>query len=278
VNAYISMGKPEKAMDKVLKEIKKRPDDLELMADLSMIYKVMGKKRDAMETAQKIIRSRPESPVGYMTLAMIHQDDKEFDKAIEVLRKGSALKDINISMMLGNVYFLKKDYKSAMDYYRKVDAAKPGYIPAIFQQGSLFQTMGRKKDAIAQYQKILRLSQNHVPTLKNLAYLYAEDKKDAAMALQLAARAYTFAPGDGMVQDTLGFVQLKNGKTHEGLTTLKKAVELVPNNPSILYHLALAYKDTGDRQKAIESLQKAIKLGEFPELSESKQLLARMQK
>ena len=227
---------------------------------------------------KKSFSSRPESPVGYMTLAMIHQDDKEFDKAIEVLRKGSALKDINISMMLGNVYFLKKDYQSAMEYYRKVDAAKPGYIPAIFQQGSIFQTTGRKKDAIAQYQKILRLSQNHVPTLNNLAYLYAEDKKDAAMALQLAARAYTFAPGDGMVQDTLGFVQLKNGKTHEGLTTLKKAVELVPNNPSILYHLALAYKDTGDKQKAVESLQKAIKLGDFPELSEAKQLLARMQK
>jgi len=278
VNSYISLGKPEKALDRILKEIRKRPDDLELKAELSRIYKVLGKKRDALETAQKIIQSRPESPVGYMTLAMIHQDDKEFDKAIEVLRKGSTLKDINISMMLGNVYFLKKDYQSAMDYYRKVDAAKPGYIPAIFQQGSLFQAMGRKKDAIAQYQKILRLSQNHVPTLNNLAYLYAEDKKDAAMALQLAARAYTFAPGDAMVQDTLGFVQLKNGKTHEGLTTLKKAVELVPNNPSILYHLALAYKDTGDRQKAIESLQKAIKLGEFPELSESKQLLARMQK
>jgi FimV-like protein len=209
---------------------------------------------------------------------MIHQDDKEFDKAIEVLRKGPALKDINISMMLGNVYFLKKDYQSALEYYRKVDVAKPGYIPAIFQQGSIFQTTGRKKDAIAQYQKILRLSQNHVPTLNNLAYLYAEDKKDAAMALQLASRAYTFAPTDGMVQDTLGFVLLKNGKMREGLTALKKAVELVPNNPSILYHLALAYRDTGDKQKAVESLQKAIKLGDFPELSEAKQLLAKMQK
>lgn len=278
VNAYISLGKPEKALDRLLKEIRKRPEDLELMAELSRVYKIMGKKKDAVETAQKVIRGRPESPVGYLALAMIHQDDKEYDKAIEILRKGSTLNDMNIFMMLGNVNFLKKDYKSALEYYRKVDAAKPGYIPALFQQGSIFHTMGRKKDAIAQYQKILRLSQNHVPTLNNLAYLYAEDKQDAAMALQLAARAYTFAPADGMVQDTLGFVQLKNGKIHEALTTLKKAVELVHDNPSIYYHLALAYKETGDKRNAIESLQKAIRFGDFPELSEAKQLLAKMQK
>ena len=138
--------------------------------------------------------------------------------------------------------------------------------------------MGRKKEAIAEYQKILRLSQNHVPTLNNLAYLYAEDNKDTAMALQLASRAYTFAPTDGMVQDTLGFVLLKNGKMREGLIALKKAVELIPNNPSIHYHLALAYKNNGDKQKAIESLQKAIKFGDFPELSQAKQLLTKLQK
>ena len=98
------------------------------------------------------------------------------------------------------------------------------------------------------------------------------------MALQLAAKAYTLAPTDGYVQDTLGFVLLKNGKMKEGLTALKKAVELVPNNPSIYYHLALAYKENGEKQKAIENLQKAMKFSDFPEASTAKQLLGKLQK
>jgi Flp pilus assembly protein TadD len=35
-----------------------------------------------------------------------------------------------------------------------------------------------------------------------------------------------------------------------GLNMLKKASEGSPNNPSILYHLALAYKECGDSAKA----------------------------
>ena len=278
VNAYISLGKPEKALDRIRQELRKQPANIELMADLSRIYKIMGKKKDAIENAQKIIQNKPESPIGYMALAMIYQDDKEFDRAIETLHKAAALNDTSISMMLGNMFYLKKDYKAAIGQYGKVEAAKPGYIPVLFQKGSVLYTMGRKKDAIAEYQKILRLSQNHVPTLNNLAYLYAEDNKDRAMALQLASRAYTFAPTDGMVLDTFGYVLLKNGKMREGLTALKKAVEIIPNNPSIYYHLALAYKENSDERKAIESLQKAIRLGDFPELSQAKQLLSKLQK
>ncbi len=173
---------------------------------------------------------------------------------------------------------MKKDYKSALENYRKADALKPGHIPALFQQGSVLYTMGKKKEAIAEYQKILRLSQNHVPTLNNLAYLYAEDNRDTAMALQLATRAYTLAPKDGFVQDTLGFVLIKNKKIQEGLTALKKAVELVPNNPSIYYHLALAYNEYGDKRRAMENLQKAVRFGDFPEASNAKQLLAKLQR
>ncbi|MFZ3137787.1 MAG: XrtA/PEP-CTERM system TPR-repeat protein PrsT [Thermodesulfovibrionales bacterium] len=278
VNAFISMKKPDKALDRLKREMKKNPDNLELMAEISRIYKVMGKKQDSIDNARQIIQKNPASPIGYLTLAMIYQDDKELDKAIEILKKASQINDVSICMMIGNVYFQKKDYKAALEEYRKAESLKSGYLPALFHQGSVLHTMGRKKEAILEYQKALSLSQNHIPTLNNLAYLYAEDNKNLAMALQLAAKAYTLAPKDGYVQDTLGFVLLKNGKIKEGLTALKKAVELVPNNPSIYYHLALAYKESGEKQKAIENLQKAMTFGDFPEASNAKQLLGKLQK
>jgi len=209
---------------------------------------------------------------------MIYNADHEPEKSVEILRKASRLNDIGIAMMLGNTYFLKKDYKAALEQYRKADTIKPGYVPALFQQGSVLYAIGKKREAVAEYQKVLRLSQNHVPALNNLAYLYAVDNNDLEMALQLATRAYTLTPNDGFVQDTLGFVLVKNGKVQEGLTALKKALELLPNNPSVHYHLALAYKEYNDKPKAIEYLQKAMSFGDFPEASNAKQLLAKLQK
>ena len=171
----------------------------------------------------RLFKKTLSSPIGYLTLAMIHQDDKELDKAIEILKKASQINDIRIYMMIGNVYFQKKDYKAALEEYRKAESLKSGYLPALFHQGSVLHTMGRKKEAILKYQKALSLSQNHIPTLNNLAYLYAEDNNNLAMALQLAAKAYTLAPTDGYVQDTLGFVLLKNGKKQRRINCAEKS-------------------------------------------------------
>lgn len=275
-NAYIVMNKPDKALERVRRELKKHPEQFELMAEVSGIFMVMGRKQDAIETAKQIIRKDPTSSVGYAALALVYQEGKEFDKAIAVLRGASGIKDVNLSMMLGNLYALKKEYAFALEQYRKAEKADAGYVPALTGQGAVLHAMGKKKEAIAEYRKVLRFSRNHVSTLNNLAYLYAEDNRDLPAALQLAATAYTLAPKDGSVQDTLGFVLLKKGKAAEGLALLKKAAENVPDNPTIYYHLALAYQELRENPPAIANLRKAIGLGSFPELEGAKILLARL--
>lgn len=276
VNAYIAMKKPEKALERIRKEINRKPRQPELMAEASRIYKIMGKKQEAVENAKQITLQHPQSPVGYMTLAFIYQDDKEFDKAIDALLAASSLKDVNIAMMLGNLYFLKKDYTGALTQFRRAEDIQTGYVPAIFQRGAVFHGMGKKQEAIDQYQRALRFAQNHIPTLNNLAYLYAEDNRDLSMALQLATKAYTLAPQDGFVQDTLGFVLLKNGKVQEAADALKRAAELLPDNPTVHYHLALALRQQGDRVKAVESLKKALQIGYFPEAEQAKTMLSQL--
>jgi len=118
------------------------------------------------------------------------------------------------------------------------------------------------------------LSQNHVPTLNNIAYLYAEDGRDLPTALQFASRAYMLAPNDGFVLDTLGYVLLKNKKFDEAEKVLKKASETLPGNPSVHYHLALAYKERNNDALAIENARKAISTGDFPEAEQARLLLA----
>ena len=276
VNTYILMDKPEKALEKIQKEAKKNPERLDLASEISKIYIRMGKRQDAIDNANQIIRSRPESPIGYMTLAMIYKEGKELDKGIEVLKGASRIKDADLHIMLGNFYALKKEHALALERYRQAEVIKPGNVPALFQKGSLLHAMGKKNEAIGEYQKILRLSQNNVPTLNNIAYLYAEDNRDLPMALQFASRAYMLAPNDGSVQDTLGFVLLKNKKFEEAEKILKKAAETMPGNASIQYHLALAYKERNNDALAIEHVRKAISAGDFPEAEQAKALLTKL--
>jgi tetratricopeptide (TPR) repeat protein len=112
--------------------------------------------------------------------------------------------------------------------------------------------------------------------LNNLAYIYAEENRSSSQALMYATRAFIIAPQNDFIRDTLGFVLLKNGRIEQGMSMLRKASESSPNNPGILYHLALAYKEHGDRAKAIENLQKALDLGDFPDARDAKLLLEKM--
>ncbi len=277
VNTYILMGSPEKALEKVVYALKKNPERLDLSSEVSKIYVLMGKRQDAIENAKQIMRSNPRSSVGYTTLAMIYKEGNELEEGIEVLTDASRIvNDTDLLIMLGNFYMLKKDYSRSLDCYRKVEAIKPDYIPALFHKGALFHALGKKKEAIAEYFKVLRLSQNNVAALNNAAYLYAEDNKDLPMALQLASRAYILAPDDGSVQDTLGFVLLKNEKFEESVKILRRAVEILPGNPSVHYHLALAYSKQKKNALAVEQIEKAIRSGEFPDSNEAKLLLAKL--
>ncbi|HEX9136474.1 MAG TPA: XrtA/PEP-CTERM system TPR-repeat protein PrsT, partial [Nitrospirota bacterium] len=278
VNTYVAMGEHAKALEKVEAEIKGNPTNLGLRAELSRIYLQKGDKTGAIENARNIIRKNPDSPVGYLTLALMHEGSNDVDKAIEVLKSAPKTQNAALSFMLGNMYVRKKSYAAALEQYRQAEKINAGSDQVLFMKGSVLNAMGKKKDASDEYQKVLRLSPNHAMALNNLAYLYAEDDKNLSQALMFATRAFMLAPQNDFIRDTLGYVLLKNGRTDQGLSMLKKAWEGSPKNPSICYHLALAYNGHGDSAKAAEYLQKALELGDFPEARDARALLSSMKK
>jgi putative PEP-CTERM system TPR-repeat lipoprotein len=278
VNTYVAMGEHAKAIEKVEAEIKGNPTNLGLRAELSRIYFLKGDKTAAAESARDIIKKNPDSPVGYLALALVQESSSEIDKAIETLRSAPKSQSAAFPLMLGNLFARKKNYSAALEQYRHAEKMSPGSDQVLFQKGSVLYAMGRKREAAEEYQKVVRLSPNHAMALNNLAYLHVEDGRNPAQALPYATRAFMLAPQNDNIRDTLGYVLLKNGRIDQGLGMLKKASEGSPKNPSIHYHLALAYKERGDSSKATEQLQKALALGDFPEAGEAKALMGKMKK
>jgi putative PEP-CTERM system TPR-repeat lipoprotein len=275
-NTYLAMNKPEKALERVRREMKANPERLDLMAEVSHIYTAMGKPNEAIDNARQIIRKQPSAAIGYAALAAVYQSQKEIDKGIEALKSAPKTQDVSLPMMLGNLYALKKNFTSALEQYRRAEGLRPGYVPAIYQKAVLFHTMGKKKEAIAEYKRVVHLFPKHIAALNNLAYLCAEDRGSLSAALQYAVQAYIFAPQDASVQDTFGYVLLKNGKIEDGLKVLKQAAANVHDNPSVYYHLALAYDEHKEKGAAVQYLQKALGLGDFPEQHQAAALLSQL--
>ncbi len=275
---------------KVLVSIKKYKDALKvyeevetLNPDLGISLKIrayMDKKDTdkALAQAHRIVQKYPRSARGYMVLASIYEHQKDLPRAITELRNGIILEPDNAQVLtyLGKLYEARKEHGEAMAVYETAIRKQPDYLPAFFQRANLLEKTGKKKEAIEKYRELVKTSDQYLPALNNLAYLYAEGYGSKEDALRLAMAAYRLEPGNAGVMDTLGYALLINNRKDEAKKILEQAVNLLPHNPTLSYHLALAYNAAGDKSRALAQLNKAISLGDFPEAKLASSLMTEL--
>lgn len=120
-----------------------------------------------------------------------------------------------------------------------------------------------------------------MPSLNNLAYLYAEGYGPIDEAVDMANRAKKLAPKNGKVADTLGWILYKKGNYDEALKNFIEATYSIPGDPTIRYHLGLTYLKKGITDKAEEQLKNAVHLGassKFPDLNDAQKILESLKK
>jgi len=278
VNTYVMMKDYASALKKLQSRSVEHPERMDLKAEMARVYAIAGDQAKAAAEANDIIRARPNSAYGYVILATAYNSQGKIEDAVDTLKKGLQVDGKNeaASMMLGDLYAGKKDYALALKTFDGVLRINPRNIGALFSEGSLYDMLNRKKDAAKRYREVLGISENYVPALNNLAYLYLEGNGNRKEALELASRAYRLSPNSGNIMDTLGQALLVNGMRDNAVKMLKSAAAQMPGNPSVHYHLALALKETGDKAAAMENLQSALKLGNFPESKEASRLLSQL--
>lgn len=255
-------------------------DDVEaIMPDRGVALKInaymkMNNPSEALNQANRIVTMHPDSASGYMLLADVYRQQNKTDQAIAELKKGLGVdgKNPQAELMLAEMYARADNYPLAIKTCEDAIRVRPDSARAYVTWGVILDAAGKKKEAVKKYQNALTLAEDYVPALNNLAYLYADGYGDKGEALRLAKTALTLKPEDPQVMDTLGYALLKNGRLQDARRTLEKAAILLPDNPTINFHLALVYKALGERGAAVAMLQKALSSGEFMEKLQARTL------
>jgi len=89
-----------------------------------------------------------------------------------------------------------------------------------------------------------------VGALNALAYLWAEDGRRLDEALEMQQRALEQRPFSGALQDTLGWILYRMGRTEEALVILELANRYLPDNFEVLEHLGDALFSLGREDEA----------------------------
>jgi tetratricopeptide (TPR) repeat protein len=204
---------------------------------------------------------RVELRVAFATAAvMSHRFDtavSQYQAALGLLGSDNVAKS-DIYLRLGETYRLKGDYANSvasLEQGRKLAPDNPVILSTL---ALAFESAGRKADARQTYEAALKIQPNNGIALNNLAFLIADNGGDLDQALTLAQRAKQMMPGVAEVSDTLGMIYLRKNLSDNAIDIFK---ELVTRDPraTFRYHLGMAFSQKGDKPRARQELQQALK-------------------
>jgi tetratricopeptide (TPR) repeat protein len=145
------------AFQELQKTIELDPNHYEARGKLGEIYVAAGKTEEAAQIADNLVTSRPQDPQGYILKAGVAVRTGKVDEAIAQLKKAVELdpKTIRPILTVGNLYLLKRDRKSAMEWYDKGAGGPERGGPRA--RGNLFFASGERRGE-KEYRKAIEMS------------------------------------------------------------------------------------------------------------------------
>lgn len=121
---------------------------------------------------------------------------------------------------------------------------------AILLRGAVADRMNDPQTAEASYRRGLELANDQPGPMNNLAYLILLRGGDLAEARKLIDRAITLAPDNAGFYDTLARIQLQQNQRDAAIASFEKALKLDPQHLEAMVGLATTYCDAGRREPA----------------------------
>jgi predicted Zn-dependent protease len=160
------------------------------------------------------------------------------DKALDAINEALTIEPKNLNLTLYSVLVLRDQskYREAEKRLRQALLDHPNDERVRFNLALVLHERGKRQEAIAEMEMIVKGNPQNSDALNFIAYAYAEDGRDLERAEQLVSRALEIKPSDGFYLDTLGFVYFKRGKMPLAEETLSRAVGITGQDPVIIEH------------------------------------------
>ena len=141
---------------------------------------------------------------------------------------------------IGNIYKKFKNYKKAIEYYSKllskIDNDTPIFGDILYRRGGAFERMGNYEKADIDLLKSLEIRPDDPYSLNYLAYSWLERNHKIDEAIQMLQKAYIGKENDPYITDSVGWGYYLIGDYERAEKYLRRAVELMPEDPIVNDH------------------------------------------
>jgi len=261
-------GQTQLAMQQVQKAITLDPHSAEAYGALAEVYQTDGRTKDALAAAQRAIDLAPDDsrwPVrlgDYLFRAgNLKEAASQFQRGVE-LSKDNPMAFYNlgvVNMQLGNLGEADANFHESA----KLEA----YVDTYTALGNVLELEGKFDDAATQDKKAIELDSGNSRAWSNLAsaYLWGGRREQAMQAyhkaIELALANLTKSPNDSDLLIQIADFYASSGQGEKSLVYLRKALALSPDDPNVNYRAGETYEILGQRAKAIPLIARSLAQG-----------------
>jgi tetratricopeptide (TPR) repeat protein len=266
---YLGTGAYENAVEQYKLSVAIQPTDDNAYHGLAIAYSRLNKPADAEKTFQAAISLRPNYWAGYNWLGELYLRQGKFKDAEAMFKEVIALAPDSFVgyTNLGSTYLSQGDYVEAIPLLEKSTSIRQT-AETSSNLGTAYFGLRQFENAARTYEQATKLDSRNYEVWGNLAdaYYWAPGMRKLAppayqTAISLAREQLKVNPRDANLLGYLAGYCAMVGDRDNSLRYLNQAIRIAPRSPDVLLDAAQVHNQFGEKDGAIDFLQKAITAG-----------------
>jgi len=250
-DAYLNLGQVDKAETNYRKAMTVYPNVLFTQTKLARIKATKGDRAGSLAIARQYFQNHQgdAKAVAEYANALILND--QLDNAVEIVSKSLKKKpnDWFLHYVLGDIYLLKRDLKSASQSYGHATTLNPDDLNLAMNLASRYDQAGMTREAEAQYLRAYKRAPQNMPILNEVAWYFIDTRSSPQQAKEMVD--ILKIKGEGANEkDTVGWYYFNINDFKSAEYYLREALSLDAGNVTIRAHLALLLAQTKREKEA----------------------------
>ena len=229
IGALLNTGEADatrRARDEANAILKTTPQDVRALVYIARAERQLGNLTGAEEAARKVLSAEPKNASALFELAAIYNSTKQYARAVEL--SANAIKEY------------------------------PDEPRFVYLHADALANTGKLDEATRLLQGLINKDPLNADALNSLGYMLAEHGVRLAEAVTLIERALKVDPENPAFLDSLAWALFKQGKAEEAEVPMRKAATALPNESVIQDHLGDVLARRGKSDEAITAWERAL--------------------
>lgn len=221
----------------------------------------------------KILEIEPENSDAQLTLLQYAIKRENYDEIYDLSHKAIQYNPdmIELYYFLGISCYMKKNYDEALDVFKKgaqIEVAADEENKQLLKSdifslmGDVYHEKGNEAATFEAYDSALVYNPDNITTLNNYAYYLSLKKSNLDKAEEMSFRVIQDEPKNSTYLDTYAWILFQKGRFAEAKLYIDSCIENEDTDNAVeLEHAGDIYYLCGEKEKAVEFWERAVKAG-----------------